>query len=145
MAIQRTRTWQRVILLIVLGYEALGALLGGGVLIAQPDGRYMEMPVSIMHGTFRDFLIPGVILFSLGLLNVAAFIAVLRRVSVDWVAAGLAIGGMMVWFVVEILVLRQLHWLHAMWGLPVILGGVMALPLSSASGNASTSASSSPG
>jgi len=36
---------------------------------------------------------------------------------------------MLVWFLVEIAILRELHWLHAMWGLPVILGGIMALPL----------------
>jgi hypothetical protein len=127
MAIQRT--WQRVILLTVLGYEGLGALVGGSLLVARPNGRYMDIPVGIMHGTFRDFLIPGIILFGLGLLNIAAFIAVLRRVGADWVAAGLAIGGMMVWFLVEIVILRELHWLHVMWGFPVILGGIMALPL----------------
>src|SRR6185436_7952968 len=56
---QRQRTWQRVILLIVLGYEGLGGLAGGGLLVAKPDGSLMEMPVALMHGTFSDFLIPG--------------------------------------------------------------------------------------
>ena len=123
------RLWQRITLLTVLGYEGLGALTGGSLLVAKPDGRYMDMPVGIMHGTFRDFLIPGIILFCLGLLNIAAFAVVLRRTRVDWVAAGLAIGGMIVWFFVEIVILRELHWLHVMWGFPVILGGIMALPL----------------
>ena len=54
--------WERIILLIVLAYEGAGALLGGGLLIAAPDGRYMDMPVHIMHGVFSDFLIPGFIL-----------------------------------------------------------------------------------
>jgi hypothetical protein len=35
----------------------------------------------------------------------------------------------MVWFLVEIVILRELHWLHVMWGFPVILGGIVALPL----------------
>src|SRR4029453_6419034 len=121
--------WQRIILLIVLAYEGLGCLSGGGLLIARPDGRYMEMPVGIMHGTFRDFLIPGVILFGLGILTVAAFFAVLRKSRRDWLWAGLALGGLAVWFTVEIIILRELHWLHVMWGFPVILGGAMALPL----------------
>jgi hypothetical protein len=30
---------------------------------------------------------------------------------------------------VEIVILRELHWLHVMWGFPVILGGVAAVPL----------------
>jgi hypothetical protein len=123
------RTWQRIVLLIVLGYEGLGALAGGGLLVARPDGGYMDMPVALMHGTFSDFLIPGIILFGLGILNVAAFFAVLRRRDTAWLLAGLALGGLAIWFVVEIIIIRELHWLHAMWGLPVILGIVAAIPL----------------
>ena len=123
------RMWQRITLLTVLGYEGAGALLGGALLVAKPDGRYMDMPVGIMHGTFHDFLIPGLILFALGLLNVAAFVGVLRRRLWDWIGAGLALGGLAVWFLVEIVILRELHWLHVMWGFPVLLGIVVALPL----------------
>jgi hypothetical protein len=121
--------WQRVILLSVLGYEAAGCLLGGSLLVAAPDGRYMDMPVEIMHGVFRNFLIPGIILFGLGILNVAAFVSVLRRSSSDWRMACLAMGGLLVWFWIEIAILQKLHWLHAMWGLPVIAGGLAALTL----------------
>lgn len=123
------RLWERITLLTVLGYEGLGALTGGTLLVASPDGQHMDLPVGIMHETFRDFLIPGIILFALGVLNVAAFIAVLRRTRWNWIAASFAIGGLMVWFFVEIVILRELHWLHVMWGFPVILGGVVALPL----------------
>jgi hypothetical protein len=63
------------------------------------------------------------------LLNVAAFIGVLRRHSSDWLGAGLALGGLAIWFFVEIVILRELHWLHAMWGLPVLLGIAVAVPL----------------
>jgi membrane protease YdiL (CAAX protease family) len=44
--------WQRITLLSVLGYEGDGALLGGSLLIAVPDGQLMGMPVDIMHGVF---------------------------------------------------------------------------------------------
>jgi hypothetical protein len=121
--------WQRITLLFVLGYEAAGAVAGGLMLVIYPDGRLMQMPVSIMHGTFPDFFLPGIILFALGVLNAFAFVAVLRRRRNDWIMAGLANGGMFVWFVVEIIVLRDLHWLHAMWGLPVLLGGMCTFPL----------------
>ena len=62
-------TWSRILLLFVLGYEAAGALLGGALLIAAPDGRLMDMPVELMRGFFPDFLIPGIILLGLGLLK----------------------------------------------------------------------------
>ncbi len=125
----RQPTWQRITLLSVLAYEGAGALLGGILLVAAPDGRLMDMPVDIMQGVFRDFLIPGLILTGLGFLNTTAFVAVLRRIRADWLMVGLALGGLAIWFIVEIVILRELHWLHAMWGLPVLAGGIVALPL----------------
>ena len=121
--------WQRIILLSVLGYEGTGALTGGSLLMLAPDGRLMDMPVEIMHGAFRDFFIPGVILFGLGILATAAFVAVLRRTRSNWVLASSSLGGFAVWFWVEIAILLDLHWLHLMWGLPVIVGGLAAVPL----------------
>lgn len=129
--------WQRIVLLSVLGYEAAGALSGGILLAAAPDGRLMDMPVRIMHGFFPDFLIPGLILIGLGILNTAAFIALLRRLRSDWLLAALATGGLAIWFGVEIVVLRAVHWLHAMWGLPVLAGCMAALPLVLSRRNAS--------
>lgn len=125
----RQSAWTRVTLLIVLGYEAAGGLLGGALLVAAPDGRLMDMPVTMMHGAFPDFLIPGVILLGLGVLNAFAFVAVLRRSTRDWLMAGLGLGGFFVWFVVEIIILRELHWLHLMWGTPVLWGWIALIPL----------------
>ena len=121
--------WQRIILLCILGYEAAGCLLGGSILVAAPDGRFMDMPVHIMHGVFPDFLIPGILLFGLGILNAGAFTTVLRRKPSGWIMAGLALGGLLIWFWIEIAILQQLHWLHAMWGLPVVMGGLVAILL----------------
>lgn len=77
---------------------------------------------------FEDFLIPGIILFGLGILNVLAFVSVLRNARSDWFMTGLALGGLFIWFVVEIIILQELHWLHLMWGFPVFLGCVAAIP-----------------
>jgi hypothetical protein len=123
------KPWQRMTLLAVLGYEGAGALVGGTMLATRPDGSSMKIPINVLHGAFSDFLIPGLILFGLGLLSVAAFAAVLRRSRADWLMAGLALGGLAIWFFVEIVILRELHWLHVMWGFPVVLGIVVALPL----------------
>lgn len=121
--------WERILLLIVLAYEGLGAVAGGSLLISAPDGRLMDMPVDIMHGFFPDFLVPGILLIGLGVLSLVAFFAILNRRSADWVLAWLALGALAIWFVVEIIVLQELHWLHYMWGMPVVLGALMAIPL----------------
>jgi hypothetical protein len=121
--------WPRFVLLSVLGYEGLGCLAGGALLILAPDGRLMDMPVGIMHGAFADFLIPGIILFALGILTIAAFFSVLRRSRLDWLFGALSMGGLAIWFWVEIAILRSVHWLHAMWGLPVVAGALATLSL----------------
>ncbi|HET7117944.1 MAG TPA: DUF998 domain-containing protein [Hanamia sp.] len=121
--------WQWIILLIVLGYEGAGCLVGGIFLLVEPDGRLMDMPVEIMHGVFRDFLVPGIILFGLGILNIVAFVSALRRKASDWFISSLALGGLFLWFVVEIIILQELHWLHLMWGFPVLIGWVVLIPL----------------
>jgi len=123
------RIWQRIVLLVILGYEAAGALSGGSLLVASPDGRLMNMSISIMNGFFPDFLIPGIMLIGLGILNLAAFVAVLRRSQIDWLLTGLALGGLAIWFITEIIILQGFHWLHAMWGLPVLVGCLVAFPM----------------
>ena len=121
--------WQRITLLIVLGYETAGALSGGILLALAPDGRLMDMPVEIMHGFFKDFLTPGIMLIGLGILNAAAFITVLLKNRNGWILASLALGGLFFWFTVEIIILKEFHWLHAMWGLPVLVGIMVTIPL----------------
>ena len=120
------RTWQLVVLLLILGYEGAGAITGGGFLAVSPGGRFMDMSASIMNGFFPDFLIPGVMLIGLGMLNSAAFVSVLKRSRIYWLLAGLAFGGLAIWFIVEIIILGEFHWLHAMWGLPVLAGCVLS-------------------
>lgn len=121
--------WQRIILLTVIAYEGLGGITGGILLIAAPDGHLMKMPVSMMNGAFPDFMIPGIILLGLGVLGIIAFFSVLKRRNGDWFMAGLSLGGYLIWFIVEIIILNELHWLHLMWGLPVLLGWIVMIPL----------------
>lgn len=121
--------WQRIILLSVLAYEAMGCLLGGAMLIIAPDGRLMDMPVDLMRGAFSDFLVPGIILFGLGVLNTFTFISVFRKREADWLMSGFALGGLAIWFWIEIAILQELHWLHAMWGLPVVVGAIASISL----------------
>lgn len=122
-------TWARIVTLVVLGYEAAGGLTGGSLLVAAPDGRHMDLPVSLLNGVFPDFLIPGIILTGMGILSAFAFVATLRRSRRDWFLASTALLGWVIWFVTEIIVLQELHWLHIMWGVPVLLGIITAVPL----------------
>jgi len=121
--------WQRIALLIILGYEGLGCLLGGILLIAGPDGHLLKMPVELMKGVFKSFLIPGIILLSMGILTSTAFLSVSIKRSGSWILSGLSMGGLLIWFIIEIFIIQELHWLHAMWGIPVVAGFLLTLSL----------------
>lgn len=120
---------QRILLLTVLAYEAWGGITGGMLLMTSPDGASMKMPVEMLNGVFPNFLIPGIILHLMGLLTAAALIAVWSKAKFDWLLSGLALVGFTIWFAVEIAVLGQLHWLHIIWGVPVLIGIWAAWPL----------------
>lgn len=120
---------QRRVLLSILAIEGVGGISGGLSLILSPNGDFMNMPTRILHGVFPDFFIPGIILFGLGILNILAFILVFIKNKYNWVFAGIAFVGFVIWFAVEILVLREIHWLQIVWGTPVLIGIWSALPL----------------
>jgi len=113
-------------MLTILAFEGLGALLGGPLLMAAPDGHVMDMPTEILGGTFPDFLVPGVLLTALGLLNVAAFFVVLLRRPNQRLWAQLAMAGFLVWFAVEFAVVGYGNPAQIIWGVPVLIGGLAA-------------------
>jgi len=116
-------SWARRVVLGVLAFEGLGALLGGPLLVAAPDGSLMKMPTEILQETFSDFLVPGLLLTGLGVLNVAAFVVVLLRRPSSLLWTCLALGGFFVWFAVEFSIVGYGHVAQLIWGVPVLIGG----------------------
>ncbi len=73
-------TTTRNLFLILLALLGLGAMFGGGVLIISPSGKLFGMPLSMLENSpFNDFLIPGIILFSLlGLAPIGVALALIK-------------------------------------------------------------------
>ena len=61
----------RIIAVVILFFNAVSAMFGGLGLIIDPTGEIMQMPIEFLdHTPFIDFLIPGIILFTVnGLFN----------------------------------------------------------------------------
>ena len=115
----------RTVLLIIQGFLAVNAIIGGLLLMMAPDGSLLELPRDFMHSTlFADFFWPGAILFgALGLGHLLGFILTLRRSSL---AAGVALAlgaGTLTWIGVQML-MTDLFWLQ---GLIAVLGLVEAV------------------
>jgi hypothetical protein len=98
-------------LLTLLG---LGALAGGIVLAAAPDGSGMGMDVALLaRSPFPDFLVPGLILA--GLFGIGSFIAVAMGLARLPIAPFLAFAigcAQMAWIVVELAIIQEFSLLH---------------------------------
>jgi len=97
-----------------LALLALGALGGGGMLIASPDGSAMQWTVAMLEGSpFTDFTIPGIILaglFGIGSIAVIGLGAARFRLA-PFLA--FAIGcAQMIWITIELAIIGEFSFLH---------------------------------
>ena len=108
----------RVISILLLLFNGVSALIGGWGLVSNPSGEKMQMPLELLrHSPFRDYLIPGLILFTvLGIGSITAAIVSIGRTphySLWIIVLGVLMAG---WILVQILMLQTLHWLHYLYG-----------------------------
>ncbi len=98
-------------------FAGLTAIGGGLELVWSPDGSLMSLPLSLLeHTAFRDFLIPGLLLAGfVGGINTLAGVLVIRRhprADEEAIVAGAVLA---TWIVVQVLLIRGVHWLHGLY------------------------------
>jgi len=98
-------------------FIAVGAIAGGGVLVAWPDGSAMGMPVAMLQfSPFADFLMPGLLLLGvIGGGHLWAGILVVRRAPGARLASVAAGAALIVWIGVQVAMIRSAHWLHLLY------------------------------
>ena len=114
------------LLFILVSFVAVTATLSGLIMISNPDGGVMNLPLSLLDGTpFKDFLIPGILLSTIvgGVNLLAVFYNIQRHVNrYNWaMAGGIMISG---WIVVQMILIQAAHWLHFLYlgiGILIIL------------------------
>jgi hypothetical protein len=100
------RPWGLYALMGVLVFQGLSGLGGGLVLVIDPTGATIGLPLEWLEGSpFRDFLVPGLVLLTLlGVGPLLVVVGLRRGHPWSW-QASLVIGAMLlVWLAVEILV-----------------------------------------
>lgn len=114
-----------------LAFLGLGAIGGGGVLIASPTGKLIGMPLSMLqHSPFHSFLIPGIILFSvLGVMPILIGYALLKHpvsplaerlnffgdMHWSWTFTIYCAFTLIFWIQIQMLLLQAVHWLHTFY------------------------------
>jgi hypothetical protein len=91
-------------LIVLQAFVGLTALVSGALMIAAPSGAHLQAPAEMLNGSpFRDFLVPGLILFLVnGVGQCAAAVLTFRRHR--WAATvGATFGlGLMIWIFVQV-------------------------------------------
>lgn len=112
-------------------FVALGALPAGMSMIIDPSGYGLDMSTQLLKDSpFRDFYIPGLILFIIhGLGNVAAFIWSFKsRREIGPTALGLGFL-LLIWMVVQVYFLGLNHTLQLLFILIAIIELILAVIL----------------
>jgi hypothetical protein len=109
----------RVAAIILLLIVAINAIIAGYLFITDPSGSALKIPVSwLRYSPFHTFLVPGIILFTVnGLFNLIAAAAAIFRLKnypALIVLQGILLSG---WIAVQIIMLRDLNFLHVILGM----------------------------
>ena len=116
----------RVGLGLLQAFIGLGAVGGGFMLLWDPSGATMGIPISLLEGSiFPNFLIPGIFLFTVnGLGSLAgAYLTFTRNRWAGPVATALGLI-LMTWIVIQVSIFRGYNWMHILY---FILGMLEAL------------------
>jgi hypothetical protein len=97
--------------LILLLFNGLGAFYGGFLLITDPSGSTLQIPLSFLeHSPFRNYLIPGIVLIVVnGFFSFITFVTIVRKMAgYYWfiIAQGVLLCG---WIIIQVLFLQQFY------------------------------------
>jgi len=106
----------KILLFILLAFVALTACICGAIMIADSQGHILNIPLFLLKTTpFKNFFIPGCILFATGVVNTIAAYAVLlqRKYLLVWsFFAGIVICG---WIIVQMIMIQMLFGLQFLY------------------------------
>jgi hypothetical protein len=98
-------------------FIGLGALGGGFMLVRDPSGSTLELPMSLLEGSpFPDFIIPGMFLFAVNGVGsmIGAGLSFTRRRYAQEIA--IVLGAILVaWIVIQVVIISSFHWLHVLY------------------------------
>ena len=104
--------------LILLMFNGISAIYGGWSLIKDPSGGLLQMPLENLHNSpFKDYLIPGIILFVFnGLFSLAIFVLTLMKYRHHALLIIFQGGTLVTWIVVQVIMLQTIYFLHWLCG-----------------------------
>ena len=109
----------KILAILLLAFTGISAIAGGGALMLDPSGESVDMPLDLLkHSPFKNFFLPGLILFTIiGLGCLVAFGIVIKKAR-GYPFLVIFIGfALSIWISVQMLFIRNVHFLHIVYGL----------------------------
>ena len=101
----------------IQAFIGLGALGGGFMLVRDPSGSALELPMSLLEGSpFPNFLIPGMFLLAVNGVGsmIGAGLSFTRRRYAQEIA--IVLGAILVaWIVIQVIIISSFNWLHVLY------------------------------
>jgi hypothetical protein len=106
----------KALLFILISFVAFTAFICGLIMISNPDGRAMGLDLILLKETpFNNFIIPGIFLSSVGVVNLIAVFFNIKRHNnrYNWALAG----GVMIfgWIVVQMILIQMFYWIQFLY------------------------------
>lgn len=112
------RKLYKIFSVLLLAFNMLGAFYGGTSLILYPDGSDIQLDLNFLeHSPFKNYLIPGIILFCVnGLFSAFVLWQVVmnkRHAAKLIIVQGILLTG---WILIQIMLIRSVFGLHFIMG-----------------------------
>lgn len=102
----------------LLIFNGVGACFGGYLLVKDPTGQTLQMPVDqLQHSPFSDYFIPGMILLTVfGVGSMIAAMLVIVKVKSHPIATMFIGIALTIWILTQMFMLQSVHFLHLIYG-----------------------------
>ena len=108
----------RIISIILLVFTGISACFGGIVLVMDPTGSIIQMPVELLkHSPFTNFLIPGLILLIIiGIGSIVTTVFVISKNKYFPKIITASGSALIIWIITQIIMIQSLSYLHFVYG-----------------------------
>lgn len=107
----------RIIAILLLSFNSIGAIFGGWSFINDPSGGDLKIPITYLdHSPFTNFLIPGIILLpSMAYSVYSPWYGLFKWKKYAWliIFQGVLLIG---WIIVQMILLREIYYLQFIFG-----------------------------
>jgi len=115
------------LLLILHLFVGLGAIFGGMTAILNPTEPLGISVDALKNSPFDDYLIPGIILFTVvGLGNMISAVTLIFKSKYQGYISSVFTWGVVIWIIVQIIMLRGVHFLHVLYFSIGLAGAVLS-------------------